>query len=308
MFNIILCGCGNIGFRHLQAIGRIGTPTKVYVVEPNQETHHRIEELKLANLELSTQLPTPSRKFDLAVIATTAGVRRQVYEALTKEHKVRSIIFEKVAFQSLADINFVEADLNDKDIRAYVNCGRRGFPDYQKLSKSLDNAQPTNVTVRGSNFGLASNAIHFLDLAEFLNSSQISNLDLSGLNPNPKHSKRSGNIEVFGEIEGTLRNGARFIIDCQPGNEISLEIRLENDQSISEISELGRKIVTDGETRVFDTKFVSEMTYLYEKVLLNGLTDLTPYGASARQHRHLITQMNKYLGLDENQGTVCPIS
>ncbi|MBU2868070.1 hypothetical protein [Pacificibacter marinus] len=316
MKKILLIGCGNIGFRHLQALcasqlaGQIG----LTIIEPNTAHHSRITaELGRTPVQLSevlTALPQQADHFDLAIIATNADVRRRVFDGLVSKHTFAAIIFEKVLFQRIEDLDAVEAQL--QGIAAHVNCGRRGFAGYQMLRDTLSFDTPVDYTVVGTQYALASNAIHFLDIAACINQSPLISLDASGLDQSGGDSKRAGYIEIYGTLKGTLENGATVSLTCTPADALLLDISIAGAALTGKIDEAaGTVTVTRGDvtqTLAFETRHVSGMPYLYE-TLLNGEGCLLPtYAESAAQHRLLLSAINTHLNLPDQSDTLCPIS
>lgn len=310
--SVLLCGCGNIGFRHLQALSAVDLPFRITVVEPFEGGHPRIEE-QLTSFDgdghrLLRAIPDQSETFDLAVIATNATTRWNVLNDLTNTHSIGCLILEKLLFQKTQELALASKRLSDLGIPAFVNCGRRGFPDYRKLAAEFVGKGPTDVTVTGGNFGLASNAIHFIDLAEFINGSQVASVDLSGLDVGSIPSKRPEFVEIFGKLTATYANGAVLTVDCANTEKMRLQLRMKNATADVTIDELGGKQTFNGDTRPFELKYVSGMPYLYRDALERGDPGLTPYAASVRQHRLYLNAMLAHLGLPVSPETVCPIS
>lgn len=308
---VLLCGCGNIGFRHLQALSAIKTAAHVTIVEPFVGGHGRITDFIAtddpAKYTLLNTLPQAHQQFDLVVIATSADVRQMVFEDIIKQHDIACIIFEKILFQSVAALNAVDAQLDASSIPAFVNCGRRGFDSYQALASEFA-GHPTDVTVNGTAFGLASNAVHFLDLAEFLNNAAITDLDLTGLKPGSIPSKRADFVEIFGTLKATLDNGAKLSVTCANEDAMTIGITLNNAVSETIIDELSGQQSQNGTATAFAIKHVSGMPYLYDDALTRQDPGLTPYKDSARQHRFYLRQLCQHLGLPSGDDTLCPIS
>lgn len=316
MKKTLLIGCGNIGFRHLQALcaSDMAGQLDLTIIEPNTGHHTRINDelarTPVGQSRVLTALPEARATFDLVIIATNADVRRRVFDDLVAKHDFAAIIFEKVLFQSIADLDAVAAKLDG--VAAYVNCGRRGFPGYQMLREELVGEVPVDYTVTGQHYALASNAIHFLDIAACLNGSPLVSLDASGLDAAGAASKRAGYVEIFGTLTGRLENGATVSLTCAPGDTLSLDIKLGGGDLMGEVHEgAGRAIlVRDGKVAdlPFETRHVSGMPYLYE-TLLQGQGCLLPtYAESAAQHRLLISALNAHLQLPDHPDTLCPIS
>jgi predicted dehydrogenase len=311
--SIVLSGCGNIGFRHLQAMLAMPDPAEIIIVEPNAAAHERIAalfapaEAKGFRFDLRTAVPAASRRFDLAVIATSADIRRAAFDALIGSHEVGVMILEKVLFQTKADLEEVGQILTDRGIAAYVNCPRRYFPGYRALLSSVASKRPLNLAIRGAGFGLASNGVHLIDLAEYLNDATLISFEASGLKDGSVTAKRAGCVEVFGVVSGTLSNGATLSISCDSSDAISISVALQGSEFVAEIDEMARQIsIGSSHAVAFSSKFVSELWEIYNEALNTGRCGLTPYEDSARQHRFFLAALTKHLKLDPN--SPCPIS
>lgn len=319
MKEILLCGCGNIGFRHLQALLAMpdAPAMALTVVEPAEALHGRIRNAlddhrrrAGGRADLRRDLPEGARHFDLAVIATNAAERRAAFEAIMARHATDSIVFEKVLFQRPADIDAVAAAVAAREAAAFVNCTRRAFPGYAALRDRLAPERPIDLAVHGREFGLASNLIHFLDLAEFLNQASLIGVDLSGLHPGSVPAKRPGCVEVHGTARAHLANGARVTVDCGRGDGLSLSIALEGAAGRIGIDEAnGRIRWPDASSDAdFATIHVSGLGAQYRDLLLGGTCCLTPLADSARQHRLFLTAMAAHLGLPADGSLPCPVS
>lgn len=314
MKTILLCGCGNIGFRHLQAMTALPEPVAITIVEPNPAAHARIRDFsdpltasRGHRFELRADLPPSRQRFDLVVIATSADTRRAAVDSILASHDARVMILEKVLFQHQSDLDAVGNSLTARGIAAFVNCARRYFPGYRDLAAAATAARPLDLNVTGAGFGLASNGIHLIDLAEYLNGAALLTLEASGLRPGSVAAKRAGCVEVFGSLTGTLSNGARLAIRCDDRDSMAIEVALQGQGFTARIDEIARQIVqNDAAPRAFASKFVSETWEIYHEALTTGHCGLTPYADSARQHRLFLAALSAHLGLDA--ASPCPIS
>lgn len=313
MKTILLVGCGNIGFRHLQAITAMPTPAHVIIVEPDAAAHGRIRALITAHqgphrFDLRSSLPDQGgeKPVDLVVVASSAGVRRAIVTDVLARNKVTVMVLEKVLFQSLADLDAVEDLLLESGTRAFVNCGRRYFPGYLAGRGQWAASRPLDITVAGGAFGLCSNGIHLLDLAEFLNDAPLVSVDAAGLHSGHVAAKRAGCIEVFGTMTARLANGANLSIRCDKAEVMSLRVDIMGAGLHLQINELTREIAAEGQVSAFSAKNVSECWEIYDAAVTTGHCGLTTYAASARQHRLFLTAINQHLG--QQADALCPIS
>lgn len=325
MRDILLVGCGNIGFRHLQALANsdptvargLAVPGGLTVVEPNLGHHPRIaaalDALPPARRQVSrllTALPDTGGDFAMAVFATNSADRRAAYEAARGRAGFGVVVFEKVLFPRLRDLDEVGADLAGAGIAAWVNCPRRAAPEYRRLRERLAGRGPVHLEVTGTAYGLASNAIHFLDLAEYLNCAPLVALDASGLRPGSEPSKRPGYVELFGMLSARLNNGAEVVLRCEKGDHPGVAITLRSAEgrlAIDEAAQQARRL-PDGPAERFEMRHVSELTSAYASLLDGDGAGFSPYAQSARQHRHLLAAVLSHLGLAVAPDTACPIS
>jgi len=312
---VALIGCGNIGFRHLQALTSGAEPATVTVVEPNVAAHERINEhiaqtadASSKDVTLVTEIPASPQAFDLVVVATTTDTRRAVVDTLLDRHQVSVLILEKVLFPRVADLDEIGNRVKDLGVAAFVNCGRRTFPGYLELRDQLAGRSVRSIAVRGNRFGLASNTVHFLDVAEFLTGAAITSVSAAGLQPGHVPSKRAGSVEVFGTLAAELSDGSRLTIECLDQDPVAVEVDVDADGLSVTIDEVGRTVTVGGQARPFGLQTVSETTWIYDDALRTGTCSLTPYADSARQHRAFLTALRPHLGLSNEADDPCPIS
>ena len=122
----------------------------------------------------------------------------------------------------------------------WVNCPRRTYGFYKDLkreyfSKGID----FNLNLRGNNWGLACNSIHFLDLAQWFSEKNSIKINTDFLERRVIDSKRDNFKEVFGELRGDF-NGSNVALNCGKGDDITsvLEFQL-NDRNIKVNETLG---------------------------------------------------------------------
>lgn len=302
MKTIWLIGCGNIGFRHLQALLAMDEPARILVIEPAKALHDRISgEVTAAGaghqVTLATELPQAG-PVDLAVVATAAPPRAAIVRALAMRARPPAVILEKVLAQTDAELQSMADDLAAAGSTAHVNCPRRYFPGYQALRRDLAQAGPLSVEVTGSQFGLGSNAVHFLDLIEFLNASPLVTLDTARLTPGGKPSKRQGFQEIYGTLTAALDNGATLRVTCADAPQVQLDLAVVTADgrryAISEAT--SRMQAPDGHAMDFGTRFVSQTPEIYADALA-GRCALTPLADSLRQHRLYLAALRGHFGL-----------
>ena len=213
MAKVAVVGAGNIGSRHLQALVKFDHPLEIYVVDPNPDAlRHAAAGLDTSNEHVSVcylgELGNLPSTLDVAIVATTSKERRGVIEALLEGTKVRFLILEKVLFPFPADYGAVAALLRDKGVAAYVNCAQRLYPFYQRLRTEIGEAGPVDVQVTGSNWHLATNCIHYLDLAAYLSGRtdvRLDHVDIDEMADDPRY---GGSVDFFGSVRGVFGDGS----------------------------------------------------------------------------------------------------
>ena len=202
MKTIVIIGLGNIGKRHLQAVLGLHLDLVIYCVDVAKPDFYQLNIENEGNIVFVESIRNVPPIIDLAIIATSASVRRRVFDELIDNSDVKKIIFEKVLFQKVEDYLYVDRELKSKQIKAWIDCPRRINPSWKKIKELLKDDRDFSFIVAGGNWGLAGNTIHYLDVIKWLigNSKlEISNFVQYG---EPFESKRLGYKEICGTVEG----------------------------------------------------------------------------------------------------------
>lgn len=254
---------------------------------------------------------------DVAIISTNADIRRKVVENLLEKVDVKYLILEKIAFQSIQDFEIVLELLVKKNTKGWVNCTARLWPFYRKLREEIISEKRIKIGVSGSNWALASNTIHFIDLLAFLTGLNKITIDATALDREIYQSKRQGFIELGGRlIVQSTRGDILDIIDNRKTMIPSL-IRIETDNQIIEISQ--KKILYKSSQKNSDT-FTNELPFckplqseishlMVQEILQTGDSGLTSIDESYILHKPLIEAFNEHLSaLNGKPYTVCPVT
>jgi predicted dehydrogenase len=321
MTTIALIGAGNIGTRHLQALVRLGAGTRIVVVDPAPESRAlaaaRAAEVGLGGVELE-YLDEPTKiagPLDVAIVATSSDVRRAVVEALFATARPRHLVLEKVLFQRRDDYAAVQALVDDAGARAWVNCPRRLWPGYAALRDRVAGAARLQLTVSGGDWGLASNAVHFLDLLAFLggDGSGAWQVGTALADRARRDSRRPGFRELTGTLVASAGDERRAVLTSLAAGTAPLGIEV--------LTERGRYLVREGEQRILSSEAASQWAWredpfvmAYQSQLSDGVVRalldtggcaLTPLDESTRIHLPLIDALCAFF--DSEDGT-CPIT
>ncbi|MGI9325554.1 MAG: Gfo/Idh/MocA family oxidoreductase [Pseudomonadales bacterium] len=311
MIRIALLGCGAIGSRHLQALMRLPMDSEIFVIDPDERSveiaRQRADEVhSAASIQLRfgdapDQLPAT---VDVAIVATSSRHRLPVLRALLANTGVANLILEKVLFQRLEDYAEATQLIEHSGSVAWVNCPRRMMQDYAPLEPLLRGHGKIEYSVIGEGWGLACNAIHFIDhLAMYLQCCDFQ-LDCSALEPVLHQSKRAGYLELMGTLVARFANGVgELTMTCQPAETARLTTTIENGR-YRLVLHSGEDSATVLEKATQQVRTVSlrmePQSQLTDQVVTSLLASehcqLTPYLESARLHRPLIAGLAKFVG------------
>ena len=148
MYNIAVIGVGALGRRHVESILKSEMELQVYVIDNNRTAVENIIAMD-EKIVGGTNISILPQKVDVAIIATSSAVRKDVFMNLISHSDVKNIIFEKVLFQRVEDYYEVKECLCKKNIRAWVNCARREFDSYWKIKEILQGCNNFTVNISG---------------------------------------------------------------------------------------------------------------------------------------------------------------
>lgn len=219
MKHIAIIGAGQLGSRHLQALNLVNIDLSIQVVDPCKSAlktaRVRFEETikdRRHPIEYQTELKF-KQDMDLVIIASTSSHRRGIIESLLSQVNVNYLVLEKLLFDKFDDYEQVSHLLEKHSVQAWVNCPMRQMPFYQSLSAFFQQ-QPLKFNVTGSQYGLVTNAIHYLDYLAFLSDDNDFSLDLTGLNHEIIPSKRAGYYELTGTLSASFSKGSKAFLHC----------------------------------------------------------------------------------------------
>jgi predicted dehydrogenase len=325
MNRILIIGAGNIGSRHLQSLARSKIPLEVTVVDPSLQAlevaRQRFDEAadnkSIEKPKYYQTMDNVSQEFDVGIIATTSDIRRNVLENLLNKRKVRYLVLEKVGFQSSSDFEHVIKLLKSKRVKAWVNLPRRVIPFYKELKKMIKPHEQVFFTVQGGDWGLACNAIHFIDILSFLTEETDYEVSCRNLDRSVKKSKRKGFVEFTGCLHCYFRNGSELNLISQNGS-VSPPLAtvltksmlgvVEEEKGVAWMSNEEKK--WEWEEIRFKWLFQSELTHkIVEEIIATGSCGLTPIEESYMIHKPMLGSFIDYLErITSKKYSVCPIT
>jgi hypothetical protein len=319
-----IIGAGQLGSRHLQGLSIINQDVEIIVIDPNSDAlelaQKRYEEMPsnshVRSVNYHRDIPGLDGEVDLAILATNAENRREIIENLLYKVRVNYLILEKVVFQSVKDFEEIILILEERKIKAWVNCPRRICSFFQELRKETILSDSIKICVKGSSWGLASNTIHMLDIFSFLSGQTNINIDYTDLDDEIYKSKRDGFVELGGRILAKTDRGDILELVDDRKQDVSSQMSIKfngNHFEIVQNQSLVRIFSQDGGESneiPFNMPLQSNMTAdVAEQILETGLSNLTPLNESYLLHRPMLDTFNAHLSTILNRSvTICPIT
>ena len=319
--NIAIIGLGGIGFRHFQSLMNSNLEIKLVLVDVSQnalERARRFEENNKNNMiELfyTDNIEDCPRRIDVAIIATSSLVRREVFESLVFFSVVDAVILEKFLFPREEDYEYVRNLIKEKNIKAYVNCPCRLYPGYINIKKELNGIDRIDAIITGANWGLACNAIHTVDtIGYLLDSYDEMTVDASMLNDKIEESKREGYIEFTGWLICEIGTKGRIIMGSDDTGEVPIKLILLCGEKTFIIYEADKKMFVSckGSSQLVDFPiyYQSELTAsVVGELITTGKCGLTRYEDTIQWHTALLKAfIHKYNQITRENKDCCPIT
>jgi len=317
--NIAVIGIGELGSRHLQSLYKSNMSLNLFAIDPKKDSlqvgKQRISDLEanqnIRSLNFFDSIDALPAFLDLTVIATNSDVRLEVIKNLLSSRDTQNMILEKVLFQNEADFDICDQLLRSSETQAWVNCPRRMWQDYISIKDELRGQKGVTYNLKGCNWGLGCNSIHFIDHFSWLTNSQLISVDNSQLDNQLSEAKREGYIEFTGTLTANFENNNTLTLtsdvsDNKPNFIIEISCKdfsyiIEESQSKYKFNKLPNEEILSQKEIKMTIPFQSELTQtVAEDLLTKGIEHLTPFAESAQQHKlfiiSLICHMEKVMG------------
>lgn len=300
--SVLLIGAGQLGSRYLQGLSAIEDSLSVTVVDPSEHSlavaRERLGQVPLVSahvVQFSTSLKDVSQQIDLALVVTPAHCRARVVTELASSHQVKAWILEKVLAQNCEQLDQIEQAFVGHS-QVWVNTPRRLMGWHQAIRSQLlpADSAPLHVRVSGGSWGLACNAIHYIDLVAWWTQTSVQSVHPEGLGV-WMQSKRPGFHDVFGTLRVTYADGSELELCSHSGSEPT-QIAVATPQGEWVIEEsAGRVTRPVGQQLHGQLSFQSQLTApLVKQILNSGCCELPNLAESAAQHRPLLTALLKH--------------
>lgn len=316
MVQILLIGAGNLGSRHLQALKQVSFPLKIGVIDPSKESlqiaKERYDSLSTENIVHEVvylqNIPEWIEKIEVAIIATNSNIRKMVIEELLSKNNVQFLILEKILFQNKSDYTKIQNLLQKSNTEAFVNCPMRMIPFFRDNIKKWFGNKKIIYFVSGSQYGLITSSIHYIDFMSFLANSTEFEVNTSFLEKEVIESKRSGFLELNGILQFHFDNGSHGIFSCNSSGNLPFLEKFTSDSIRCIVKDTENKALIwnrDGKEKWnsldFSFLYQSQLTNLVvEELIENNSCPLTPYDESMIIHLKMLESLKKFLKSNNN--------
>ena len=318
MKKIILVGCGNIGSRHLQALMKFQYPLQIEIVENYEPSiilaKSRLDEInnnKIHTINWHNNFEFLSGFSDLVIVATLSSGRVKIIESLLNLGYTKFLI-EKLVCQSIEEYDNLLDLVKKFDAKGWVNTRCRYFKSYRKIKDLFKNTEKINLKMSSGDTGLATGAIHYLDLFSWLLDDNKIKLNGELLDPKIYPNKRGKNlIEFGGTISGSAKNNSSVSISFSPGIP-SLLVSIDDGMHKIILDEYNEKILYNSFNEKLDFKLehISNITtQIVEDILKNDDCLLPTIDESYLSHVELFKIFSKHLEkIKKEKVKLCPIT
>lgn len=312
MHNILLAGAGQLGSRYLQGLSEVSEPLFIYVLDISSESlllaerrwHEVVNKISPVHQVVFTkEYTTIPENIEIAIVSTGASIRSTVVKKITDHTVVSYWIIEKVLAQNSLEIDEIRQSIKGAK-GAWINTPRRIMEWHQDIKSKLNTQSAISLNVTGGKWGLACNAIHFLDLLSWWTGERIDAVDCSHLQ-SWFESKRKDFYEVSGKLVAHFSGGSMVVLSDLL-NEEPVNIKLEEQGYTWDINEAkGIANRSDGVSVNGVMLLQSKLTKLIiEDILNNGRCNLPSFEESAALHVLLLNMLISHWNVQNNTSIV----
>ena len=326
-YRVLIVGCGDIGSRHLQAVASLPQVQMIEVVDSRTEGlqlgRERLAEVPQCSPGTEfcwlSSLDQANRDGDLCIVATQAQGRCQLVREVAETLGYSSFILEKLAAQSVQEMEDLIQFSRAHGLSAWVNCKSRVYRFHQRAKQRLDPDDPIIFHVVGGNYGIATGGIHHASLFAFYDEAECIKGAGSRIDPVLHRSKRGDALfDLSGSLSGYTQKGSQFMLsyagDHHNGEHISISTRryrciVDHLQRVAFESDedsgwTWRESPFDGPI------LISEMTKEFASdILSSGSCKLPTLGESLVAHRFILGELQPHFSrLLGRPLELCPVT
>jgi predicted dehydrogenase len=302
----VVIGIGKLGLRHLEGIINSGIYAKIIAIDKDISTLENVKKIireinHLGGIEFKTKLPK-NINIDIAIVSTDSKNRFDISKFLIQNNNVKNLILEKVVFSNSKHFRDFSAILNNSQCNCYVNLPRRLFPHYQLLKEYINKKYSFSAKISGGTWGLASNALHFIDLLQYLFDSKIIKIDTKKLG-SFFPSKRSGYLEIDGILTIEFENNsfAEIICSKEKFEHIHIELSYE-DTNVDIIEKEGAFLNITNKNIQIPIKqlmVIDTTAMIIQKILNNEDCLIPPFSEVKANHEFFVNSLINYFTINK---------
>jgi hypothetical protein len=304
IFDVLIIGVGNLGIRNIQGLLNLKSvvihalDSDINSIEKAKEFIRR--ESKINHIDTRVffynNLSKIDFKIDLIIISTTANGRAQLISEVLLSVPAKYMLIEKVVAQTVEELYLINSNLQKSNIRAWINLPRRIMSSWQQLKDDINTNHPIRLEVSGGKWGMASNSIHMLNLAEWLSDSKAQKLtSLFTSSDKVYATKKNGYLDVTGEIFCKLLDKSSIHIKSDSTTDPVI-IKLLNNNNTFIVNEYkGYYSKNDLKEQRFKLDLQSEIIEPLVISIMNNSNCLLPtFDAVFPSHVMLIEELSKH--------------
>ena len=272
---VAVIGLGNIGKRHVQSLLNLKLDLSILIVENDPEKFFSFKREFSREISSNSYIDINFRdhlfsglSVDVCIVATQNTFRHEIIEFLNTNNNILSWILEKPLSNSLESLLHINSSLEDCEA-AYVNLTRETMESYISFKSNFSQKIKLceRILITGNEWGLASNAIHFLRVFEWLTDSKFIDLHFEGSNQLIP-TKREGFFDLRSKLVGVMSNGSIIeLIDSAQFNRIEIKL-IFPDSEFFIYEEESLLIIDDLATDIFTLELQSSLTGNYVRDLI----------------------------------------
>ena len=291
--SILIIGLGSIGTRYVEAIYKNNFFNEIYFFDKEKIskkiTKKNKKNLKIYFLDNLKKLPST---IDMLILSTTSKDRLKILKNILINTKIKFAIIEKVLGQSLEQLDeFEKIGRNHKNF--YVNTLKKNEDIFVFLRKKIKNLILKKIYLKGYNWNLCCNAIHYIDLFENIVNQKVKTMEFAKEGKWFK-SKRKGYLECNGKLTMFFKKKIYSYLECSKKNKKNI-LFLEFNKNKKILIDLDKNIYAiNNKEKKFEETYLSKMMPLIIKNTLafknNGLTSLQN---SSIQHKKMLGALIK---------------
>ena len=209
--NILIIGCGNIGFRHVQSLIKNNNINKIYIYDIDFCSYDIVRsKLKTYKNKINFIYnfnKIKIKNFFLVIFSNYAKGRYLSFKLIDQKFKVQYYLIEKIVENNLSAI---EKFKKNKKIK-FVNLPMRMMRPFKLINK-IFSGQVIDCIYHGTKWNLLSNSLHYINFVSHITQSKIEEINIVKIGK-PYKTKRPGQVDFFGKIFVKYSNGSTLFLN-----------------------------------------------------------------------------------------------